>query len=168
MNHETFTTLKFLQSSNLQFPHWTTSVQISSFIPHFLELCICYKTLCEILNFAIISSCTQLGSVTLVTTGVSGTTGFLGAMGSCPILTFPLCSCPDFPYNWLFHHLLQHPVSVCISVCGHFWCIWQRVSCTPLLGLWWMADIPITNFLSNCYSNSFLNASLHHLHSHTN
>lgn len=114
----TFTTLKWLQSSNLQFPQWDTSVQISSFILHFLELCICYKTLCEILNFSIISCCPQLGSVTLVVTGVSRTTGFLGAMGFCPILSFPLCSCPDFPCNWLLHRLFS---ASCVSVYFYIW-----------------------------------------------
>lgn len=165
----TLTPLKVLQGSDLQFPHWATSMQISSFIPHFLELHICYKTLCEILSFTIISCCPQLGSVTLITTGVSGTTGFLGAMGSCLFSAFHM-HLPRFPLQ------VATPPSLCTVLCQRVFLYLDisdaydsvSVLCACLLGLWWMADMLIANLLSNCYLNSFSDASLHHLHSHTN
>lgn len=136
MNNDTFTTLKFLQSSNLQFSHRSTSVQISSFIPHFLKLCICCKTLCEILKFTIMSCCLQLGSVTPVTTGLSGTTWISRCHGVLPCSRLSTLQLPRFSLK------LATPPSLCSILCQ---CVFlyldtsdaYDMSCAPLS---WASD----------------------------
>lgn len=117
-------------------------MQISCFIPHFLKLCICYKTLCEILKFTVMSCCPQLGSVTLVTTGLSGTTWISRCHGVLAHSQLSTLQLPRFSFQ------LATPPSLCSILCQCAFLYLDisdayDVSCAPLSWIFYPTAIQI-------------------------